>query len=306
MKRNLNIVFMGTPEFAVPSLEKLIETNYNVVGVVTAPDKPAGRGLKLQYSPVKEAALKHDIPVLQPEKLKDEAFLQQLKDLNTNLVIVVAFRMLPEMIWSFPKYGTFNLHGSLLPQYRGAAPINWAVINGEKESGLTTFFLKKKIDTGDLILQEKEPISEDDTAGTLYERLMYKGAGLVLKTVQQIESESYNLTPQDNSIELKPAPKIFRDDCKIDFAKTTVEIYNFVRGLSPYPAAWTDKLGKTCKVFTSAIPESIPENNGEEILTDQKTFLYLKTADSYISIVELQPAGKKKMPVDAFLRGYKI
>ncbi|UZR92974.1 methionyl-tRNA formyltransferase [Chondrinema litorale] len=306
MKRNLNIVFMGTPEFAVPSLEKLIETNYNIVGVVTAPDKPAGRGLKMQYSPVKESALKHNIPVLQPEKLKDEVFLQQLKDLNTNLIIVVAFRMLPEMIWSFPEYGTFNLHGSLLPQYRGAAPINWAVINGEKESGLTTFFLKKKIDTGDLILQEKEPISEDDTAGTLYERLMNKGAGLVLKTVQQIETESFTLTPQDNSQELKPAPKIFRDNCKIDFSKTTVEIYNFVRGLSPYPAAWTDKLGKTCKVFTSAIPVSIPENNGEEILTDQKTFLYLKTADSYISIVELQPAGKKKMPVDAFLRGYKL
>ena len=305
-KRDLKIVFMGTPEFAVPSLEKLIEAEYNVVGVVTAPDKPAGRGLKMQYSPVKESALKHSIPVLQPEKLKNEEFLQELKNLETNLIVVVAFRMLPELIWSFPEYGTFNLHASLLPQYRGAAPINWAIINGEKESGLTTFFLKKKIDTGDLILQQKEAISENDTAGNLYERLMNKGANLVLKTVQLIESDSYTLTPQDTSKNLTPAPKIFRENCKIDFSKTAKEVYNFIRGLSPYPAAWTDQLGKTCKIFKAEIPESVSEKEVNVIITDQKSYLYIKTADAYISILELQPAGKKKMPIDAFLRGYKV
>ncbi|MEM1135168.1 MAG: methionyl-tRNA formyltransferase [Bacteroidota bacterium] len=305
-KRDLKIVFMGTPEFAVPSLESIIKANYNVVGIVTAPDKPAGRGLKLQFSPIKNTALKHQIPVLQPEKLKDEQFLNTLKDLGTNLIVVVAFRMLPELIWSFPKYGTFNLHASLLPQYRGAAPINWAIINGEKETGLTTFFLKKKIDTGDLILQEKEEISENDSAGSLYERLMIKGAALVLKTVQQIETNTFKLTPQTESDKLTPAPKIFRENCQIDFSKTAREVYNFVRGLSPYPAAWTDKLGKTCKVFEVAIPKNISEETQEAIITDQKSFLYFKTASGYISILSLQPAGKKKMPIADFLRGYKI
>jgi methionyl-tRNA formyltransferase len=309
MKRKLKIVYMGTPEFAVPALEQIINSEHEVVGVVTAPDKPAGRGLKLTYSPVKEAALKHDLPVLQPEKLKDEAFLEELKALGTNLIVVVAFRMLPELIWSFPEYGTFNLHASLLPQYRGAAPINWAIINGEKETGLTTFFLKKKIDTGDLIMQEKEPITQEDTAGTLYERLMNKGASLVLKTISQIAEDNYTLTPQKDYESATGAPKIFRENCEIDFNKTTKEVYNFIRGLSPYPAAWTNSLDKTCKIFRAEI---VPDNADEialttdVILTDQKNYLYLKTADGYISIKEIQPAGKKKMPVDAFLRGHQV
>jgi len=297
---------MGTPEFAVPALETLIASEHEVVGVVTAPDKPAGRGLKLTYSPVKEAALKHNLPVLQPEKLKNEAFLEELKALDTNLIVVVAFRMLPELIWSFPEFGTFNLHASLLPQYRGAAPINWAIINGEKETGLTTFFLKKKIDTGDLILQEKEAISQDDTAGTLYTRLMIKGAALVLKTVSSIAEETYTLTPQKDPEEPKGAPKIFRENCEIDFSKTSEEIYNFIRGLSPYPAAWTNALGKTCKIFKAAIVEGDSLQNSEAVVTDKKNYLNLKTANGYISIKEIQPAGKKKMPIDAFLRGYQV
>lgn len=296
---------MGTPEFAVPALEQLILSEFEVVGVVTAPDKPAGRGLKLKYSPVKEIALQHNLPVLQPEKLKDEQFLNELKALGTNLIVVVAFRMLPELIWSFPEYGTFNLHASLLPQYRGAAPINWAIINGETETGLTTFFLKKKIDTGDLILQEKETITENDSVGSLYGRLMQKGANLVLKTVQQIADNSYSLIPQTETENLKPAPKIFREDCEIDFTKTSKEVYDFIRGLSPYPAAWTNVLGKTCKVFVAEI-ETENVNHSDKIVTDQKNHLLIKTSDGYISIKELQPAGKKKMHIDAFLRGYKV
>ncbi len=305
MQRKLKIVYMGTPEFAVPALEKLIESEFEVVGVVTAPDKPAGRGLKLKYSPVKEAALKHNLPVLQPEKLKDEGFLNQLKDLGTNLIVVVAFRMLPELIWSFPKYGTFNLHASLLPQYRGAAPINWAIINGETETGLTTFFLKKKIDTGDLILQEKEPITIEDTAGTLYKRLMTKGSDVVLKTVALIAENTYELTPQQDPENPKGAPKIFREDCEIDFNKPVDAVYNFIRGLSPYPAAWTNALGKTCKIFAAEVVQK-PVDSEENIVSDQKSYLYIRTAKGYISIKELQPAGKKKMYVDAFLRGNKV
>ena len=305
MQRKLKIVYMGTPEFAVPALEKLIHSDFEVVGVVTAPDKPAGRGLKLKFSPVKEAALKHNLPVLQPEKLKDEAFLNELKELGTNLIVVVAFRMLPELIWSFPEYGTFNLHASLLPYYRGAAPINWAIINGETETGLTTFFLKKKIDTGDLIMQEKEPITKEDTAGTLYERLMSKGADVVLKTIELIAENKYQLTPQQEPDIPKPAPKIFREDCEIDFSKTSEEVYNFIRGLSPYPAAWTDILGKTCKIFSAQVVTENIESK-DTFVTDQKSFLYIKTANGYISLKELQPAGKKKMPIDAFLRGNKV
>src|SRR3990170_4019326 len=233
--QKLRIIFMGTPEFAVPSLEILIKNNYEVVAVVTAPDKPQGRGQKIVYSPVKECALKYNISVLQPTNLKSPEFLNELKSYQANLQIIVAFRMLPESVWAMPAIGTFNLHASLLPQYRGAAPINWAIINGEKETGATTFFLKHEIDTGSIIFQEKEPIFEEDTVGTLYERLMKKGAELVLKTVQAIEVNNYPSVPQTESNEIKHAPKIFKETCEISWNRTSEEIRNFVRGLNPYP-----------------------------------------------------------------------
>ncbi|MFZ6013920.1 MAG: methionyl-tRNA formyltransferase, partial [Bacteroidota bacterium] len=234
----LRIIFMGTPEFAVASLEVLVENEFNVVAVVTAPDKPQGRGQKVVYSPVKDCALKYKIPVLQPTNLKSPQFLEELKAHHANLQVVVAFRMLPESVWSMPALGTFNLHASLLPQYRGAAPINWAVINGEKETGVTTFFLKHEIDTGSIIFQEKETIHEDDTVGSLYERLMRKGAGLVLKTVQAISSGNYPSTPQPENTTIKHAPKIFKETCEIQWNKPSASIRNFVRGLNPYPSAW--------------------------------------------------------------------
>ena len=243
MNTPLRIIYMGTPEFAVPGLDALVDSGCNVVAVITAPDKPAGRGLKLQMSPVKEAALKHDIPVLQPEKLKSEEFLETLKSYQADLQIVVAFRMLPEVVWNMPRLGTFNLHASLLPQYRGAAPINWAIINGEKETGVTTFFLKHEIDTGDIIIQEKEEILPSDNVGTLYEKLMNKGAAVIVKTVKLIQSENYTTSSQQFSEELNLAPKIFKETCEIDWNKSAIEIQNFVRGLSPYPAAWAVLLG---------------------------------------------------------------
>ncbi|HEY8938012.1 MAG TPA: methionyl-tRNA formyltransferase, partial [Cyclobacteriaceae bacterium] len=233
----LRIIFMGTPEFAVPSLEILIENKINVVAVITAPDKPQGRGQKIVCSPVKECALKHNVPVLQPTNLKAPEFLEELKSYNANLQIVVAFRMLPEVVWNMPSLGTFNLHASLLPQYRGAAPINWAIINGEKETGATTFFLKHEIDTGSIIYQFKEPIHENDNVGTLYERLMKNGAQLVLKTVKAIEAGTYPSVPQPHDVEIKHAPKIFKETCQINWNQSAEQIRNFVRGLSPYPAA---------------------------------------------------------------------
>ncbi|MCU0355699.1 MAG: methionyl-tRNA formyltransferase, partial [Cytophagales bacterium] len=237
---------MGTPEFAVPSLDILVENGCQVVAVVTAPDRTAGRGLQLSVSPVKAAAVRHGIPVMQPEKLKNEAFLEELRSYRADLQIVVAFRMLPEVVWNMPPLGTFNLHASLLPQYRGAAPINWAVINGETETGATTFFLQHEIDTGNIIFQEREPIHATDTAGTLYERLMHRGAGLVLKTVRAIEAGNYPQTPQDLSQPVKLAPKIFTETCEINFDQPTARVHNFVRGLSPYPGAWTRLQGKLC------------------------------------------------------------
>ncbi|MFN3316928.1 MAG: methionyl-tRNA formyltransferase, partial [Raineya sp.] len=233
----MRIIFMGTPEFAVPSLQVLVENGYNIVGVVTAPDKPAGRGKQMQVSEVKQYALSQNLPILQPEKLKSPDFLAELQALKADLQVVVAFRMLPEVVWAMPPIGTFNLHASLLPKYRGAAPINWAIINGETETGVTTFFLQHEIDTGNIIFQEKEPISPTDTAGSLYQRLMHKGAKLVLKTVQTIEKGDVQTFPQVG--EITHAPKIFRETCQIDWNKTSTEIYNFVRGLAPYPAAWT-------------------------------------------------------------------
>ncbi len=303
----LRIIFMGTPEFAVPSLEILVQNKFNVVAVITAPDKPQGRGQKLTPSPVKECALKYSIPVLQPTNLKSPLFLEELKSYHANLQIVVAFRMLPEMIWAMPSLGTFNLHGSLLPQYRGAAPINWAIINGEKETGVTTFFLKHEIDTGSIIFQEKEPIHDEDNVGTVYDRLMHKGAQLVLKTVKAIEQGDYPSQPQSDSAEIKHAPKIFKETCKINWNQNSEQIRNFVRGLSPYPAAWTVIEGKTFKIFKCAHAHA---NSGSlqtgEFITDNKSYLYFKTADGLLSIEEFQPEGKKRMNVHEFFRGNKL
>ncbi len=302
----LRIIFMGTPEFAVPSLEILIENKYNVVAVITAADKPQGRGQKVTLSPVKECAMKHDIPVLQPANLKAPEFLEELKSYQANLQVVVAFRMLPEVVWSMPSLGTFNLHASLLPQYRGAAPINWAIINGEKETGVTTFFLKHEIDTGSIIFQEREPIFEQDDAGTLYERLMEKGGQLVLKTVKSIEADDFPSLPQPETQEAKHAPKIFKETCEINWDQSNEKLWNFVRGLSPYPAAWTTLNGKTYKIYRISPAEYKKESRPGEIATDNKSYLYVRTADGWISVDELQPEGKKKMSIQEFLRGNKI
>ena len=303
---NLKIVFMGTPEFAVPSLEILVRNHYNVVAVVTAPDKPAGRGLKLKISPVKEVALKYNIPVLQPEKLKAPEFIDELKSYHADLQIVVAFRMLPEAVWNMPRLGTFNLHASLLPQYRGAAPINWAIINGEKESGVTTFFLQHEIDTGDVLFHEKEIISEDDNAGSLYTRLMIKGAALVLKTVQAIEKNNCKPQPQKFDKELKNAPKIHKETCEINWNKSAEEVNNFIRGLSPYPGAWTKMNGKNCKIIKTKIIKPAEEKNPGEFTTDNKTYINIFTGSGALSILELQMEGKRPMNVDEFLRGNKL
>jgi methionyl-tRNA formyltransferase len=303
----LRIIFMGTPEFAVPSLAILIESKLNVVAVITAPDKPQGRGQKLTPSPVKECALKYNIPVLQPTNLKSPDFLETLRSYNANLQIVVAFRMLPEVVWAMPALGTFNLHASLLPQYRGAAPINWAIINGEKETGVTTFFLKHEIDTGSIIFQEKEKITEHDTVGSLYERLMNKGAQLVLKTAKAIERGSYPSIPQPQGIEIRHAPKIFKETCQINWKQPSQNIVNFVRGLNPYPAAWTIINGKNFKIFNTRSIESRDQNpESDNYITDNKTYLYFKTDDGWVSIEELQPEGKKRMTIEEFFRGNKI
>lgn len=303
--RDLRIIFMGTPEFAVESLKNLVEGKFNVVAVITAPDKPKGRGQKLAISPVKEYALSQSIPVLQPTNLKSEEFNQELKSYRANLQVVVAFRMLPEVVWAMPEYGTFNLHASLLPQYRGAAPINWAVMNGETETGVTTFFIKHEIDTGSIILQEKEPISEMDNVGTLYERLMKKGADLVLKTVKQIRDNSFSLKVQ-KSTDLKSAPKLFKEDCKIDWSQSSKKIYDFVRGLSPYPTAWTELAGKNYKIFEVEISDQTIDANPGEYQSDGKNQLLVKTETSTINIKVLQLEGKKRMKVEEFLRGNKI
>lgn len=300
---------MGTPEFAVPSLEILVENKFNVVAVITAPDKPQGRGQKLAASPVKECALKHNIPVLQPTNLKAPEFMEELRSYQANLQVVVAFRMLPEIVWAMPEFGTFNLHASLLPQYRGAAPINWAIINGEKETGATTFFLKHEIDTGSIIYQEKESIHETDNVGTLYERLMHKGAGLVLKTVKAIEEGNYPAIPQDISAEIKHAPKIFKETCEIKWDQPSKKVVDFIRGLSPYPAAWTTLNGKNYKIFNShrSTVDSRPMTVDRGLIrTDNKTHLDIKTSDGWVSILELQPEGKKRMSIEDFFRGNKL
>ena len=298
---------MGTPEFAVPSLQTLVENGFNVVAVITAPDKPKGRGQKLATSPVKDYAVSQDIPVLQPTNLKKPEFLKELRSYKANLQVVVAFRMLPVAVWDMPEIGTFNLHASLLPQYRGAAPINWAIINGETETGVTTFFLKHEIDTGNIIFQETEPIEEDDTVGTLYERLMEKGAGLVLKTVQAIAQGDYPQLAQDETQHIKHAPKIFKETCEIDWTQPSEQIYNFIRGLSPYPAAWTHLAGKKFKIYGAKKTSfaSAGENPGD-FKTDNKTFLHIQTGGSPLAITELQMEGKKRMDIESFLRGTKL
>lgn len=305
---DLRIIYMGTPEFAVPSLQILVENKLNVVAVITAPDKPQGRGQKLTASPIKEYAVSQNIPVLQPTNLKSPQFLEELKSYNANLQIVVAFRMLPEAVWTMPRLGTFNLHGSLLPQYRGAAPINWAIINGEKETGVTTFFLKHEIDTGSIIFQEKEPIHEDDTIGTVYERLMHKGAQLVLKTVRAIEEDNYPSIPQTEVKDIKHAPKIFKETCEINWNQTSEQVRNFVRGLNPYPAAWTTLNGKVFKVLScrKASHDNRHLISAGQIASDNKNYISVKTSDGWIAIEELQPEGKKKMSVIDYLRGNKI
>ncbi len=304
----LRIIFMGTPEFAVSSLDILVENGYDVVAVITAPDKPAGRGQKIHQSDVKKAALKHGLPILQPTNLKDENFLKELRSYDANLQIIVAFRMLPESVWNMPEIGTFNLHASLLPNYRGAAPINWAIMNGETKTGVTTFFLKHKIDTGDIIFQEEEQISENDNVGTLYEKLKNKGSKLVLKTVQAIEKEDYTLKKQNLEEKMPHAPKIFTEDTFINFENESEKILNFVRGLTPYPAARMRIYDTMYKVFDVEIADydEVNELLIGEPLTDQKTYLYVKTLDGYLKINELQPEGKRRMKTEDFLRGNQI
>ncbi len=297
---------MGTPDFAVASLAALKEAGFNIVGVITAADKPAGRGQKLNESAVKKYAIANNLRVLQPQKLKDPEFLAELRSLKADLQVVVAFRMLPEVVWNMPPKGTINLHGSLLPQYRGAAPINHAVINGEKETGVTTFFLKQEIDTGDVIFSESLPITEDDSAGSLHDKLMKLGAELIVKTVQKIEINDYQEKPQPMSGELKSAPKIFKDFCQINWKQDNQTVYNHIRGLSPYPTAFTFLLEKTLKIFKVEMENIQPEITAGEYLTDSKTYLKFATNTGFINLLDLQLEGKKRMQIDEFLRGMRF
>ena len=309
-KKDIRIVYMGTPDFAVESLRALVEGGYNVVAVVTMPDKPAGRGHQLQYSAVKQYALSAGLPILQPERLKDENFLVELKSYGADLQIVVAFRMLPEVVWNMPRLGTFNLHASLLPQYRGAAPINWAVMNGDTETGATTFMLQHEIDTGNIILQERIPIADDENVGSVHDRLMVMGAQLVTRTVDTIiEAENRGVElptiPQDNALELRPAPKIFKDTCAIDFSRNAEQVRNHVRGLSPYPAAWICEMPanhplsevlRGAKVYKAAVTQH----------AEQKGHIIVPCADGYIDLLELQLPGKKRMDAAALLNGIRV
>lgn len=311
----MRIVFMGTPDFAVESLKILVENNHQVVGVVTMPDKPAGRGHKIQFSAVKQYALEQNLPLLQPEKLKDELFLQELRALKADLQIVVAFRMLPEVVWNMPRFGTFNLHASLLPQYRGAAPINWAIINGEKETGATTFFLTHEIDTGKIILQEKVSIADEDDAGVIHDKLMLMGAQMVKKTVDLIAEGKADAIDQSvfvtGDVVLKPAPKLFKENCRIDFTKSVEEVYNQVRGLSPYPAAWTGiqlpgfSEPMVYKVFKTEKEYANHKFEPGSVHTDGKKFLKIALKDGFINLTEIQAPGKKRMDAGSFLRGLR-
>jgi methionyl-tRNA formyltransferase len=301
----MRIVFMGTAEFAVPSLKRLVEEGYNVVGVVTAPDKPSGRGLKINKSHVKVAAEELGLNILQPEKLKSEAFVSDLKALNADLQIVVAFRMLPEVVWSMPKEGTFNLHSSLLPKYRGAAPINWAIINGDKESGVTTFFLKHEIDTGNIIFQDRTAIDPEENVGSLYARLMHMGGELTIKTVKAILDGTAQPFVQDESGDLRHAPKIFKEDCKIDWTKSLDIVHNFTRGLSPYPVAWTELEGKNLRVFKAHREAANHQKENGTLVLENKE-LKVAVNGGYFVLDEIQIQGKKRMKTTDFLNGFQL
>lgn len=306
--RSLRIVFMGTPEFAVASLDALVKADCNIVAVITAPDKPAGRGMQLQQSAVKKYAVEQNLPVLQPEKLKNPAFVDALRELKADLQIVVAFRMLPEVVWNMPPLGTVNLHGSLLPQYRGAAPINWAVINGEKETGVTTFRLKHEIDTGNILLQESFPIEDTDTAGTVHDKMKEIGARLLVKTVTGLAEGSLKEVPQADhaSLSEKHAPKLHTDTCRINWSKPVEEVYNLTRGLSPYPAAFTMLNEKMVKIYAAKKEVVFPSHAEGEYDTDGKTYLKIACTNGYLHLLEMQMEGKKRMKVEDFLRGYRF
>ncbi|MEI7735005.1 MAG: methionyl-tRNA formyltransferase [Ferruginibacter sp.] len=309
--KDLRIVFMGTPEFAVASLDALVKAGCNIVGVITAPDKLAGRGMQLQQSAVKKYAVENKLHVLQPDKLKNPDFLNELKSLQADLQVVVAFRMLPEAVWNMPPMGSVNLHGSLLPQYRGAAPINWAVINGETATGVTTFKLKHEIDTGDILLQKSFPIGENDTAGEVHDRMKEIGAALLVKTVKGIADQSLQEVSQLSTINYQPstlrhAPKIFTDTCKIDFNQSVAIVHNLIRGLSPFPGAFTQLNGKMCKIYSSEKSVGVVTTPPGSYKTDGKTFLHFACADGYLVVKELQMEGKKKMLIADFLRGYRF
>ncbi|MDO4715200.1 MAG: methionyl-tRNA formyltransferase [Bacteroidales bacterium] len=313
-KQDLRIIFMGTPDFAVASLRALVEQGYNVVAAITMPDKAKGRHQsEMQASPVKRYAEHQGIPVLQPERLKDEGFVEKLRSYQADLQIVVAFRMLPEVVWSMPRLGTFNLHGSLLPQYRGAAPINWPIINGDTETGVTTFFLTHEIDTGHIIQKASIPIADDDCAGTIHDRLMHLGASLVVDTVEKILSGCVTLIPQEQLTEgvvLRSAPKIFKDTCRIDWAVGTKRVYDFIRGLSPYPAAWTmlqqpGQKEQVVKIYRSEKIFATHSYAVGTLLTDYRSYIHIATIDGYVSLLDLQLAGKKRMDVRSLLNGFK-
>ena len=306
MDKKPRIIFMGTPAFAVASLSALLAAKMNVVAVVTAPDKPGGRGMQLQESAVKQFAIKNNIPVLQPEKLKSPEFFDTLKTLKPDLQVVVAFRMLPEIIWSFPPMGTLNVHGSLLPQYRGAAPINWAIINGEKQTGVTTFQLQHAIDTGNILLQTPIDISENMTAGELHDTMKEVGAVLLVKTIEGLNNNSIQAKAQlEISVELKHAPKIFTNDCAINWENPAVTIHNLIRGLAPFPGAITKIEGKMVKLFTTHIIDTPAAEKAGTFITDGKTFAKIACSNGYIGIDDIQWEGKKRMPITDFLRGYR-
>ena len=314
MEKNINIAYFGTPEFAASQLEAILKAGYKVSVVVTMPDKPAGRGRKIQFSDVKKTALEHNLPLLQPEKLKDPMFLEQLASYQANLFIVVAFRMLPAVVWQLPELGTFNLHASLLPQYRGAAPINFAVINGETETGLTTFFLNEQIDKGAVIMREKVSIRPDETAGELHDELMLLGNKVVVDTIKKIESGDIKALPQDELIEnqpLKPAPKITKEFCNVDWSRDCQSVYNHIRGLSPYPAAHTrlqSENGETIelKIFSAEIETCTHNVTPGTVVTDNKKYLKIALHDGFIHLTQVQQAGKKSMPIADFLRGTQL
>lgn len=314
MENNIRIAYFGTPEFAASQLEAILKAGYEVAVVVTMPDKPAGRGRQIQYSDVKKTALEHGLPLLQPEKLKDPLFLEQLASYQANLFVVVAFRMLPAVVWQMPELGTFNLHASLLPQYRGAAPINFAIINGETETGLTTFFLNEEIDMGAVIMREKVGIRPDETAGELHDELMVLGNKLVVETIKKVEQGTVDPLPQEQLAEgqtLKPAPKISKEFCNIDWSQDRLTIYNHIRGLSPYPAAHTQLISEMgerieMKVFSSEMEACHPDMPVGSVVTDNKKFLKIAIKDGFIHLTQVQQAGKKAMPIADFLRGTRL